>query len=95
MKLYVCYGLFRSPRPGGHPCRNAHRALLQAGHRPQVVRSYGLGMLPEALNLTRGRREVKRLTGSVWVPLLVNDDGSWIQGSHEIAAWARSHPRPG
>ncbi len=33
MKLYICYGTFKVPwRPGGHPCRNAHHALKEAGH---------------------------------------------------------------
>ena len=50
MKLYVCYGTFRSPRPGGHPCRNAHEALLAAGHEPELVKSYGLAILPDAFN---------------------------------------------
>ena len=27
MKLYVCWGTFPTLRPGGHPCRNAYRAL--------------------------------------------------------------------
>ena len=27
MKLYVCWGTFSSPRPGGHPCKNAADAL--------------------------------------------------------------------
>jgi hypothetical protein len=93
MKLYVCYGLFPSPvRPGGHPCKNAHDALREAGHGPEIVKSYGLGFLPDVFNRTRGRQEVKRLTGSTMVPVLVNDDGTWIQGSHEIAEWARTHP---
>ena len=31
MKLYVCYGTFtNAPRPGGHPCGNAYRALREA-----------------------------------------------------------------
>ena len=92
MKLYVCYGLFPSPRPGGHPCKNAAAALKDAGYRPEIVRSYGLGLLPDALNVTPGRREVKRLTGNSWVPVLVQDDGTWIQGSHEIAEWAKANP---
>src|SRR5437764_4703313 len=71
MKIYVCYGTFKVPaRPGGHPCGNAYHALVEAGHRPEVVRSYGLGLLPDALNQTAGRREVKRLTGNSWVPVL-------------------------
>ena len=92
MKLYVCYGLFSSPRPGGHPCKNAAVALREAGHDPEIVKSYGLGYLPGVFNQTRGRREVKKLTGNYWVPVLVTDDGAVIQGSHEIADWARAHP---
>ena len=68
MKLYVCYGTFQTPRPGGHPCANAHRALKDAGHDPEVVKSYGFGALPDFLN-TRTRREVKALTGRSWVPV--------------------------
>jgi len=41
MKLYVCWGTFQIPRPGGHPCGNAHKALVAAGHDPEVVRTYG------------------------------------------------------
>jgi len=92
MKLYVCYGLFKSPRPGGHPCRNAHDALREAGYDPQVVKSYGLGILPKAFNMTKGRREVERLTGNSWVPTLVLDDGTVVDGSREIVAWAAAHP---
>lgn len=95
MKLYVCYGTFRySPRPGGrHPCGTAYHALVDAGHDPEVIRSYGAGMLPDALfNRTPGRREVKRLTGSSMVPVLVADDGQVVQGSERIAEWARAHP---
>ena len=92
MKLYVCWGLFPSPRPGGHPCKNAHDALQEAGHDPKVVKSYGLGILPDVLNRTSGRREVKKLTGNSWVPVLVTDDAEIIQGSDKIAAWARANP---
>jgi len=92
MKLYICYGLFKSPRPGGHPCRNAHEALRQAGYDPQVVKSYGLGILPKVFNMTKGRQEVERLTGNRMVPTLVLDDGTVIDGSREIAAWAEAHP---
>jgi glutathione S-transferase-like protein len=92
MKLYICYGLFKSPRPGGHPCRNAHEALREAGHDPQVVRSYGLGILPKVFNMTKGRQEVERLTGNRMVPTLVLDDGAVVDGSREIVAWAKAHP---
>jgi hypothetical protein len=96
VKLYVCYGTFtRTPRPGGHPCGNAHEALRDAGHRPEVIKSYGLGMLPSIFNRTRGRREVKELTGSYTVPVLVTDDGEVVQDSRNIVDWARAHPAAG
>jgi hypothetical protein len=92
MKLYICYGLFQSPRPGGHPCRNAHTALAQAGHKPELIRSYGWGVLPGIFNRTRGRREVHELTGSYAVPTLVLDDGTVIDGSRQIVEWAEANP---
>jgi hypothetical protein len=91
MKLYVCWGLFPSPRPGGHPCKNAHDALVEAGYEPEVERAYGLGLLPDTLNGPR-RAEVKRLTGNSWVPALVLDDGTVVDGSQNIVEWARAHP---
>jgi hypothetical protein len=92
MKLYVCYGTFTGgPRPGGHPCGNAHKALKEAGHDPEVIRSYGLAALPDIFNRTRGRQEVKKLTGNVMVPVLVTDEGEAIQGSEKIIDWARGH----
>jgi glutathione S-transferase len=92
MKLYVCYGTFPTPRPGGHPCRNAYQALREAGHEPELVKSYGFGALPDALNRTPGRQEAKRLTGKTWVPVLVTDDGEVVSDSKNIVAWAKSHP---
>ena len=92
MKLYVCYGTWKpAPRPGGHPCGHAYEALKDAGYEPEVIRSYGLGMLPDMFNKTPGRQEVKRLTGNHWVPALVTDDGTAIQGSREIIEWAQAH----
>jgi glutathione S-transferase len=93
MKLYICWGTFPSPRPGGHPCRNAYQALKEAGHDPEVIKSYGLGPLPNFLNSTRGRREVKELTGQSWVPVLVTDDGEVIHESKKIIEWANAHPK--
>lgn len=94
MKLYVCYGTWKhAPRRGGaHPCGVAYEALVGAGHRPKVVRSYGSGLLPDFLNVTPGRREVKRLTGNTWVPVLVTDEDHVVQGSRKIVDWARAHP---
>ena len=92
MKLYVCWGTFQTPRPGGHPCGNAYNALKDAGYEPEVVKSYGLGLLPEFMNRTSGRREVKELTGKQWVPVLVTDDGEVVQESKNIVQGAKEHP---
>jgi hypothetical protein len=93
MKLYVCYGTFTTtPRPGGHPCGNANRALREAGHDPEVIRSYGLVGLPSIFNRTRGRREVKKLTGSYMVPVLVTDGDEVISDSKRIIEWAQANP---
>ena len=94
MRLYVCYGTWTVGAPvHHHPCGEAHKALRQAGHTPEVIRSYGLGPLPGAVNdLTRGRREVKELTGRYWVPALVTDDGTVVEGSRRIIEWARANP---
>ena len=89
MKLYVCWGTFQTPRPGGHPCHNAYDALKEAGHSPDVVKVYGLGQLPD---VTSGRREVRRLTGESFVPVLVHDDGQVVKSSDAIVAWARDNP---
>ncbi len=91
MKLYVCWGTFRSPRPGGHPCGNAYRALQAAGYEPEVEKVYGLGLLPDALNPS-GRKKLKEMTGSSWAPVLETEEGEVVAGSKEIAAWAQAHP---
>ena len=89
MKLYVCYGTFELPyMKGGHPCRRAYVALAEAGHRPEVSRTYGC-VLDERF---KGRREVKALTDNYLVPTLVLDDGTVIDDSTNIVAWARENP---
>ena len=92
MKLYICWGTFPTPRPGGHPCANAYHALRDAGYEPELVLSYGLAVLPAFMNQTRGRREVQELTGNRRVPTLVLDDGTVVDDSREIIAWAKANP---
>jgi hypothetical protein len=87
MKLYVCYGTFKSRKPGGHACRNAHEALVEAGYQPAVVKTYGCVLNPAF----KGRREVRELTGNYQVPTLVLDDGTLIDGSGNILAWAKAN----
>ena len=97
MTLYVCWGTFPVPwprrgaswRPGAHPCKKAYDALREAGYSPKVVRSYGFAQLPD---VTRARKEVKRLTGESFVSVLVLDDGAVIQESKNIVAWALNNP---
>jgi hypothetical protein len=87
MKLYVCYG--GTFRPDRHPCGNAYEALAAAGHQPEVVRTHGcFGTDP----LFSGRREVKRLTGNYKVPTLILDDGTIVDNSKNIIAWAKANP---
>ena len=96
MKLYVCYGTWNNPplpsRPHGHVCGWAHSAIVDADYKPEVVKCYGLGALPDWLNRSKGRREVRKLTGNNWVPLLVTDSGEDIQGSERIVEWANANP---
>ena len=87
MKLYVCWGTFQTFGPG-HPCRNALDALRSAGHEPEIIRSYGWGLLPAALNRSEGRRLARQATDKSWIPLLVTDAGDVIAGSDRIKNWA-------
>jgi hypothetical protein len=93
VKLYVCWGTFQTPRPGGHPCGNAHSALREAGWDPEVIRTYGWAVLPSFMN--PGRRLVKELTGEEWVPVLVTDDGEVVRDSKRIVQWAKDNPATG
>lgn len=91
MKLYVCYGTFGTG-PHKHPCSEAHKALVAAGHDPKIVKTYGWGRLPDAMNFTSGRREVRKLTGKPYVPVLVTDDGEVVRPSQRIIEWATANP---
>ena len=100
MELYVCWGTFPVPwprrnaswHPDAHPCKRAHDALKEAGHSPAVKRVYSFGFLPD---VTRGRREIRQLTGQSYVPVLVLDDGKRIADSDNIVAWAKDNPGGG
>ena len=93
MKLYICWNTMQTPRPGGHPCANAYKALTDAGYEPQVSKVKGLGVGPKWMHLmTDGRREVEELTGQRAVPVLVLDDGKIISDSKAIKEWAAANP---
>jgi Glutathione S-transferase, N-terminal domain len=91
MKLYVCWGTFNTPRPGGHPCHNAYEALQEAGWDPDVQRTYGWAALPTVMN--PAHKPVRELTGNNWVPVLVTDEDEVVQGSEKIVDWARANPK--
>jgi Glutathione S-transferase, N-terminal domain len=93
MKLYVCWTTIQTPRPGGHPCHNAHEALRLAGYDPEVIKVRGLGIGPRFMHLmTDGRREVEQLTGQRAVPVLVTDGGEVVADSKRIVEWAEANP---
>jgi glutathione S-transferase len=95
MRLYVCWGTFQTLRPGGHPCANAHKALKEAGHDPEVVKVRGLGIGPGFMHwTTEGRKEVEEISGQRMVPVLVTDGGEVITDSRRIVAWAEANPAP-
>ena len=77
----------------GHPCGKAAKALDQAGFDYELKVVGGYRFVP----WTRGgrdedRAEVRRLSGTNEVPILVLDDGEVISGSGTIARWAKEHP---
>jgi hypothetical protein len=94
MKLYVCWDTRPShPVIGRHPCGIAHKALVDAGYEPEVVHARGWTKLPDFLNNSRGRREVRELSGgNDEVPALVLDSGEFIQGTRRIIDWAKANP---
>ena len=94
MKIYVCWDERpKHPILGDHACGLAHKALVDAGYDPDVVRARGWTVLPQFLNNSTGRREVRELSGgNDEVPALVLDDGKFIQGSKEIIEWAGANP---
>jgi hypothetical protein len=87
MRLYVCYGTFGPA--GHHACARAYKALEAAGHRPEVVKTYGCYGTDRLFSC---RRAINRLTGNYKVPTLVLGDDTVIDESQNIAAWAEANP---
>jgi glutaredoxin len=88
MTLYVCHIDEGGPPP--HACKRAQRSLRRAGHDFEKIvfargRPFGL--------FTKGRRpELKAISGQEQLPVLVLPDGSTINGSSRMIAWAGKHP---
>ena len=88
MKLYICWSTNGSDH---HDCAKVHKALIAAGHNPQIQKAKGQEHLPKFLQ-GKVRREVFALTGSYFVPVLVLDDGTAMNKPDDVVAWAKSHP---
>lgn len=84
LTLYVCHIDEGGAPP--HACKRAQRALRGAGHDFEKIvfargRPFGL--------FTKGRRpELKAISGQEQLPVLMLPDGSTINGSASIIAWA-------
>jgi glutathione S-transferase len=84
--LHVCHIDDGGPPP--HACRRTQRALRAAGHDfDKVIAARGI---PFGLFTTGRRPELKQLSGQEKLPVLELPDGSTINGSAKIIAWARS-----
>jgi hypothetical protein len=95
MKVYVCWTTVEKMPLHAHPCGIAYHSVKRAGYEPEVVYARGLSVLPDFMNRSEGRRYVaERSGGNNEVPALLLDDGTFIQGTKKIVAWAEENPAP-
>jgi glutathione S-transferase len=87
LTLYVCHIDEGGPKP--HACRRSIEALRENGHDfNKVIAGKGI---PFGL-FTKGKRpELKELSGQEKLPVLELPDGSTVNGSANIIAWAKAH----
>src|SRR6476619_7118599 len=92
MILYTC-GQKKRGGSLGHPCGKAAKALDAAGYEYEIKvgGGYRLALWTRATR-DEDRAEVKELSGTNEVPILILDDGEVISGSGTIARWAQQHP---
>jgi glutathione S-transferase len=90
--LYTCAQ--KKNGPGfAHPCAKAGKALDAAGYEYEIKTVAGYrGAVWTWGSRKEDRKEVRDLSGTDEVPILVLDDGEVISGSGRIAAWAKEHP---
>ena len=95
MVLYTCGQKRRmapaSPTPARRPARR--RTPPATSTRSRRSSGYRAGVLDLGTSEQGPRGEVKRLSGTNEVPILVLDNGEVISGSGVIARWAKEHPR--
>jgi len=89
--LYTCHQ--KTHVPALHPCGKAGKALDDAGYEYELKTVGGYRLMPWTWgSRAEDRAEVKELSGTNEVPILVLDDGEVISGSGTIARWAKEHP---
>jgi glutathione S-transferase len=92
MVLYTC-GAKKAAASLGHPCGRAAKALDDAGYEYELKVVGGYRLMPWTWgSRDEERAEVKELSGTNEVPILVLDDSEVISGSGTIARWAHEHP---
>jgi glutathione S-transferase len=92
--LYTC-GQKKTLGSLGHPCGRAAKALDKAGYEYEIKVAGGYRLMPWTRlggKRDEDRAEVKRLSGTNEVPILVLDDGEVISDSSRIVRWAKEHP---
>ena len=92
MILYTC-GQKKALGSLRHPCGRAAKALDKAGYNYEIRVVGGYRLMPwTRLSRNKDRAEVKELSGTNEVPVLVLDDDTVISDSSRIVRWAREHP---
>jgi len=92
MVLYTCGQKKRGPALA-HPCAKAGKALDAAGHSYELKVVGGYRLMPWTWgSRDEERAEVRELSGTNEVPILILDGGEVISGSGTIARWARENP---
>ena len=93
MILYTCGQKTHGPALL-HPCAAAGKALDDAGYSYELKPMKGYRLMPWTRpSRNKDREEVKRLSGTNEVPILVLDDGEVISDSRRIVKWAKEHPK--
>lgn len=92
MILYTCNTKLMGPGLM-HPCSKAGNALTDAGYEFEIKTVDGYRLMPWTWRArAKDRAEIKELSGTSEVPVLVLDDGEVVSGSGTIATWAQEHP---
>ena len=93
MILYTC-GMQKKGAAAGHFCARAAKALDDAGYEYELRPVKGYRFMPWTRpSRSKDRAEIKAMSGTNEVPVLVLDDGEVISDSRRIVRWAREHPR--